>query len=782
MTLADPSFHRPVASPPVGRAQLSVAQDRRRLVVLLGPAPGSGQQGCGETARQVEHLAACAARVQIVGWGADGFAHLRPDPARPKQVARIRRMLDAQLRADRAALVWVAGFGRATPRGRLRQRATTGFRALRFAGRMFGTPAPVTLVWHRWVKPTDLAVLTLLSLWRRVRRRPVTWQWRGADGTPCADANRAARSVLRTVVGTGDGAGLPLTGARLIWALRASGAAEADIAQINALLPVVGASPLLEQLKRHRHLPVHPNSALAPLVAADADGVSPLARHVLALGPQNRPAQSALQQARRADQIGASRLLDRVWPVPLPPPAPATQPRQAPANLISPNAALAARFEAVLRRGGALFDPVLMAPLSDAPGALRRIDLLFLLLYRPVCRDLRSFTDPLTAPELRDWIARVPGRAMPDLRPDAPVAARPDFARVVTRERSGSGLSRNAQMSRQALRRAGLDRPIAGRKPVRIIHANADRIADHLFDGPPEARKIGYLLWEFPVLPDSHRLALQALDEIWAPSRFVADLYRRHFDGPVVTMGKALSLPSVPPLPRARLGLAEGRWLAMLVFDIHASVARKNPLTAVRAFQAATDDPEAALIIKVTAGRGPDWCDPEGQLVEIARIAARDPRIRLVRETWSFRKLVAAMSSADVILSPHRAEGYGYIPAYAQYLGRPLVLTDHGGPVDFCDARSAFPVPACQVPVPDGHAIWPMRGATWAEIDAERFAAAIAQVKAGGQQVAARAAFGQSRIRRLTDPEALARRYAARLARLDVDLGTLGRHRHPAAP
>ncbi|MEM8595179.1 MAG: hypothetical protein AAGF76_01750, partial [Pseudomonadota bacterium] len=62
--------------------------------------------------------------------------------------------------------------------------------------------------------------------------------------------------------------------------------------------------------------------------------------------------------------------------------------------------------------------------------------------------------------------------------------------------------------------------PVA--RPASILHVNADRVPQtllhrRLLDLGPQMAAIGFLLWEFDELPETHHLGVAMLDEIWAP-------------------------------------------------------------------------------------------------------------------------------------------------------------------------------------------------------------------------------------------------------------------------
>jgi len=276
---------------------------------------------------------------------------------------------------------------------------------------------------------------------------------------------------------------------------------------------------------------------------------------------------------------------------------------------------------------------------------------------------------------------------------------------------------------------------------------------------------IGFLLWELDRLPREHQLALEMLDEVWVPSMFLRRLYKRCTDRPVVFMRKGIALPAPGDYPAAPDGV--GRFV--LCFDQRASVARKNPLAAVRAFARAFDGRhDAELIVKTTPVAPGHWGDPEGQMAEIRRLAAADPRIRVVEARLPLPELLGLIGSADCLISPHRAEGFGYLPAFALSLGVPVVATDHSGTQDFCTPLTAYPVPAEPVPVPEGHAILRTPGASWAEVDAAALAATLAHVAANPDEARARARAGQLVMQTDYSMAAQANRYRARLDELGL--------------
>ena len=363
---------------------------------------------------------------------------------------------------------------------------------------------------------------------------------------------------------------------------------------------------------------------------------------------------------------------------------------------------------------------------------------------------------------------------------------------VIGYTESQTGLGANMKMSAAMLTHLGVPvslidtdhkSPVIHRKglnpePIKknmvLHHVNADRIPMNLMS-PDHARRndqlhIGYLLWELEKLPHAHHLALDMLDEVWAPSHFVANVYRDQGKAPVHLVKKGLfqlgTLAELPAMPKD-----DSVFTAMVCFDFHSSVERKNPLAAVQGFLTAFPRrhfPDCRMVVKTTPSSDNHWGDPNDQMGKIRTLASEDDRI-VINETlmpaadfWRF------LQSADCLLSTHRAEGFGYLPAYAMALGIPVVATDYGGTTDFCTASTASPIAYALKEVPKAHSIYEAKGARWADVRRDDVAVALRAIYTSSDAANARARFGRSFIRREYSIEAYAARCRARLKVLGV--------------
>ncbi|QHQ35600.1 glycosyltransferase [Algicella marina] len=449
-----------------------------------------------------------------------------------------------------------------------------------------------------------------------------------------------------------------------------------------------------------------------------------------------------------------------------------------PEGMDRPLSPVARELEAALTKSS---DHPLNARLGGDAKNLTHLNMILMLAHRRHMTTLAAFRQPWCE---RSWASDVIDRShLMSCR--GKLGHLPPHLHLHGDASLSTGLSLNFWMSARAFQTAGIatrfvcqDKldPFLPRgtrelsQPVALYHHNADQIPEvifnrHRFDAPYH---IGFLLWEFDQLPAAHRLALEMLDEIWVPSVFTQRLYQSAFQGKVRLMRKALMLPR-GALPRlaSQWQKAAGIKRYLLCFDAHSSVARKNPLAAVRAFQAAFPGRrDVELLIKSTPLPTGHWGDPEGQLATIQDIAGRDVRIRLQPARLPFPQLCALIASADALVSPHRAEGFGYFPSFALALGIPVISTDYSGPRDFCTEQTAFPVSYTLERVPRHHAIFPTPGARWAEIDHAHLTHRMREVDDFPETARRRAADGKALMKFEYSLDMQARRYTARLEEL----------------
>jgi glycosyltransferase involved in cell wall biosynthesis len=276
-----------------------------------------------------------------------------------------------------------------------------------------------------------------------------------------------------------------------------------------------------------------------------------------------------------------------------------------------------------------------------------------------------------------------------------------------------------------------------------ILHVNAPLMAAALLRLPRGAlrgrRIIGYWAWELPVVPPSWRPGLAFAHEIWAPSRFSALAIDAIAPGRVrVVPHPVAASPPVPSgLRRPDFGLPQGALVVLVSFSLASSFVRKNPLGAIAAFRAAFGDRgDRLLVVKVTnPGHAPE------DMARLVAAAAGAANIRFETRILPTADSHALTRCADIVLSLHRSEGFGLVPAEAMLLGRPVIATDFSGTTDFLVAGSCIAIPYTLVPARDPRGVFEAPGALWAEPD---IAAATEALRNLADDAGARLALGEA--------------------------------------
>jgi glycosyltransferase involved in cell wall biosynthesis len=258
-------------------------------------------------------------------------------------------------------------------------------------------------------------------------------------------------------------------------------------------------------------------------------------------------------------------------------------------------------------------------------------------------------------------------------------------------------------------------------------------------------RVIGMWAWELPLVPPQWHDGAKFVHEIWAPSQFCADAFE------AVAPGRVRLVPfplAETPLPaagdRALFGLPAHKLIVLTVFNLASSMARKNPLGAIAAFRAAFgDSPDHLFVMKLSGVE-----DYKEDLATIRAAIGAAPNIVLMTQTLPEDELRGLIAASDIILSLHRAEGFGLIPATAMLLGRPVVATGWSGNLDFMSPESAILVSYKLIPTIDPRGNYDLAGAEWAEPDIEDAANGLRLLAGDAALRAALGAAGQAYARR----------------------------------
>jgi glycosyltransferase involved in cell wall biosynthesis len=253
-------------------------------------------------------------------------------------------------------------------------------------------------------------------------------------------------------------------------------------------------------------------------------------------------------------------------------------------------------------------------------------------------------------------------------------------------------------------------------------------------------RVIGLWAWELPAVPRQWRFGAKFAHEIWAPSAFTAAALEPLAPGRVRVVPYPLAAVELPVEGnRQDFGLPADALVVLTAVNLASSPERKNPLAAIAAFKAAFGArPDCIFVLKLS---GLEACGDALRAIRAAIGLA--PNIRLLVGTMPEPRLRGLIAASDIVLSLHRSEGFGLIPATAMLLGRPVVATGWSGNLTFMNAGNAALVDYRLVPASDARGVYRVKGAHWAEPDITHAAFLLRRLADDPAQRAELAAAGQ---------------------------------------
>jgi glycosyltransferase involved in cell wall biosynthesis len=262
---------------------------------------------------------------------------------------------------------------------------------------------------------------------------------------------------------------------------------------------------------------------------------------------------------------------------------------------------------------------------------------------------------------------------------------------------------------------------VKDRFPIDLLYVNADQTAETAAylksRGLQGGYRIGYWHWEQPRLPAVALGAFAHVDEVWVPSTFVFDAVAPYSPVPVVKIPHAIEFSPSPGLKRSDFGLPDGKVLVLVMYDFHSYQYRKNPQAAIASFRkAAAGRDDAVLVIKTINGHHHIAARQSLQdgVCDLSNVLFIDDFLTR-QQTWDLQ------ACCDILLSLHRAEGFGLAPAEMMYLGKPVVATGWSANTDFMTPDNSFLVRYSLKVLQEPVGVYPA-GQFWAEADVDHAA------------------------------------------------------------
>jgi glycosyltransferase involved in cell wall biosynthesis len=441
------------------------------------------------------------------------------------------------------------------------------------------------------------------------------------------------------------------------------------------------------------------------------------------------------------------------------------------------------------RRDQGLTDAEIMKFLRESA---RRVVRGWCITYLLQPRWQERFPSALTAHgwnEFRSWIQASYGEhiqdGLPPTLPDEfdPRATAPG-ANILSHFCNPSGIQQAALWTRAALERVGVrtscrDVPVPRRiapldraqwlgleiYPVTILTHAAEPYFVSGYERAglwprQDVHRIAYWAWELENLPDTWVQAAELVDEIWAPTEFVAKAMRSRITRPVHWMLPGVEAGPVEVLSRAALGIPDDHFIFLFMFDLHSQLHRKNPEGVFRAFQAAfRADDRVTLLIKTSGG------DIHSADLAKLRQTIHGPNVLLLDEMMSRERAYGLIALSDCFVSLHRSEGFGLGLAEAMLMAKPVIATGYSGNLDFMNRENSLLVDFEMTEIKEDRPIY-SRGNFWAEPSVDHAAQYMREVYEHQDEARDRAQRAQPAIQSLLSLEAAGKRMRARLEQI----------------
>lgn len=229
----------------------------------------------------------------------------------------------------------------------------------------------------------------------------------------------------------------------------------------------------------------------------------------------------------------------------------------------------------------------------------------------------------------------------------------------------------------------------------------------HLFLDP-KRYNIGMFDWETDVLPIEWVAECNAMDEVWVPAHWTADVARKSgVVRPIYVFGHCASpddYRSARPLIFPEL--PENLYKFYSIFQW---TERKNPKGLLKAYLTEFTDKDPVVLIVKTYRSSYSESEQNAVLSEIRKIKAdvgggNSPRVMVIPAMLTKEEMLGLHRMADCFVLIQRAEGWGLPHFEACMMGKPVITTGYSANLEFTKPEYSYLV---------GHGMTAVRGMDW---------------------------------------------------------------------
>jgi len=210
----------------------------------------------------------------------------------------------------------------------------------------------------------------------------------------------------------------------------------------------------------------------------------------------------------------------------------------------------------------------------------------------------------------------------------------------------------------------------------------------------PKRYNIGMFDWETDFLPVEWVSECNAMDEIWVPAHWTADVARKSgVVKPIHVFGHCASPDDYKAaLPLIFPELPEDLYKFYSIFQW---TERKNPRGLLKAYLTEFTDKDQVVLIIKTYRSNYSESEQNAVLSEVKKIKAEvgegnPPKVMVILDMLTKREMLGLHKMADCFVLPHRAEGWGLPHFEACMMGRPVITTNYSANLEFTKPEHSY--------------------------------------------------------------------------------------------